>query len=193
MDAPETPWNRADPAGGHAVTSLLDFLRGTGRDPQRRRIAEVWAMTNEDLEASAAAVAWLFPLDAADAADPSHPVLDAEDWVALRRDREIRANLRRSLDRMLGFYGFAWDSDRRVIQIGPNFRAQALVWLSRGDPRLGWLTRILRSLALAGEREAALALLACLGTLHLGPHRHAIDAATLAAWRAAATGPGGGA
>ena len=172
------------------MSAVLDFLRGAGRDPRGREIAELWAMTNEDFERSATAVAWLFPLDVADAADPAHPVLGAEDWTALRRDREIRANLRRSLDRMLGFYGFAWDSDRRVIQFGPNFRAQALVWLSRGDPRLGWLTRILRSLALSGEREAALALLACLGTLHRGPHRHAVDAATLATWRAA-IGPGG--
>lgn len=172
------------------MSEVLDFLRGAGRDPLGREIAELWAMTNEDLVASGVVVAWLFPIDMADPADPAHPVLDAAAWAAVRRDRAIRANLRRSLDRMLAFYGFAWDSDRRVVQLGANFRAQALVWLSRGDPRLGWLTRILRSLALAGERDAASALLSCLETLHRGPHRSAIGPALLASWRAA-LGPGG--
>jgi hypothetical protein len=173
------------------VSEVLDFLRGAGRDPLGREIAELWAMTNEDLVASGVVVAWLFPIDLADPADPAHPVLDAAAWAAVRRDRAIRANLRRSLDRMLAFYGLAWDGERRAIRLGPDFREQAVVWLSPGNHNLLRLTRILRSLVLAGEIDAAGALFVCLEGLYRGPYRLAIGAQSFAHWAAALRPPGG--
>jgi len=173
------------------VSALLDFLRGDGRDARGRSIAEIWALSNEDIERRHDFIPWLFPLDTASAAVPEPPVLGAEEVAILRRDRAIRANLRRSLDRMLAFYGLAWDSERRVIGLGRDFREQAVVWLSPGNHNLLRLTRILRSLVLAGETDAAGALFACLEGLYRGPYRRTIGPQSFAHWAAALRPPGG--
>jgi hypothetical protein len=167
------------------VSALLAFLRGEGPDGRGRRIAAIWAMSDAELEASHDFIQWLFPLDTPSAAVPGSPVLGAEEIAVLHGDRMIRANLRRSLDRMLGVYGLAWDSERRAIHLAPHFGGQAIVWLSRGNHNLRRLTRILRSLVLAGERDAAAALFARLEALYRGPYRATIGAETFAHWAAA--------
>jgi hypothetical protein len=167
------------------VSALLAFLRGEGPDGRGRRIAAIWAMSDAELEASHDFIQWLFPLDAPSAAVPGSPVLAAEEIAVLRGDRTIRANLRRSLDRMLGVYGLAWDSERRAIHLAPHFGGQAIVWLSRGNHNLRRLTRILRSLVRAGERDAAAALFVRLGALCRGAYRATIGAKTFAHWSAA--------
>ena len=167
------------------MSAPLAFLRGDGPDGRGRRIAAIWAMSDAELESAPDFIQWLFPLDTPSAAVPGSPVLSMEEIAALRGDRTIRANLRRSLDRMLGFYGLAWDSERRAIHLAPHFGGQAVVWLSRGNHNLRRLTRILRSLVLAGEREAAAALFARLSALYRGPYRAAIGAETFAHWTAA--------
>ena len=85
------------------MSALLDFLRGDGRDARGRAIAQIWALTNEEIERRHDFIQWLFPLDTASGAVPDSPVLAADEVAILRRDRAIRANLRRSLDRMLAF------------------------------------------------------------------------------------------
>ena len=173
------------------MSALLDFLRGDGRDARGRAIAQIWALTNEEIERRHDFIQWLFPLDTASGAVPDSPVLAADEVAILRRDRAIRANLRRSLDRMLAFYGLAWDGERRAIRLGPDFREQAVVWLSPGNHNLLRLTRIMRSLVLAGEIDAAGALFVCLEGLYRGPYRLAIGAQSFAHWAAALRPPGG--
>ncbi len=172
------------------MSALLEFLRGEGRDDRDRRIAEIWAMSDEELERRQDFIEWLFPLDIPGAVPDGAPLLTPADIAILARDRAIRANLRRSLDRMLGFYGLAWDGERRRILLAPAFRDRAIVWLSPGNHNLPRLTRILQSLALAGEREAAAALFACLEALYRGPYRGAIGPDGFARWRAALAPPG---
>lgn len=166
------------------MSALLEFLRGTGPDARGRAITRIWAMSNDELERSHDFIQWLFPLETRSEAVPDAPVLAPGERAILVRDRLIRANLRRSLDRMLGFYGLAWDSERRVIGLAPNFRDQAAVWLSPGNHNLRRITRILGCLVLAGEREAATALLACLSRLHRGAYRLAIGHESMARWTA---------
>jgi hypothetical protein len=175
------------------VSALLAFLRGDGPDGRGRRITAIWAMSDAELETTHDFIQWLFPLDTPSAAVPGSPVLAPEEIAVLRGDRAIRANLRRSLDRMLGFYGLVWDSERRAIHLAPHFGGRAIVWLSRGNHNLRRLTRILRSLVLAGERDAAAALFTRLAALYRGPYRAAIGAETFAHWQAALgqAAPGG--
>lgn len=175
------------------MSAVLDFLRGEGRDDRGRRLADIRALDDEQLEQRDDFMQWLFPLDSAStgaagagAAGPA--VLSPEDVAAIRRDPALRASLRRSLDRMLAFYGLAWDGDRASIRLAPFFALRAAAWLGRGSRDFARIARILRSLVLAGEREAAQALLQVLRELHSGPYGRVIGAQALDAWKRAAAG-----
>lgn len=173
------------------MSAVLDFLRGTGRDDRGRRLAEIWALDDEQLEQRHDFIQWLFPLDTPSAAVPGSPVLAPGDIAAIRRDPALRASLRRSLDRMLAFYGLAWDGDRASIRLAPFFALRAAVWIGHGNHNFRRITRILRSLVLAGEREAAQALFKVLRELHAGPYGRVIGAQALDFWKRAAAGEPG--
>ncbi len=170
------------------MSALLEFLRGSGRDHRGRRLADVWALDDEQLEASHDFIQWIFPLDAPSAAVPGSPVLSPAEAEAIRRDPALRAGMRRSLDRMLAFYGLAWDAERAAIGLAPFFAQRAGAWISPENHNFLRISRILRSLVLAGERDAARALLRCLEGLCAGPHGRAIGAASRGHWRRAAGG-----
>ena len=70
------------------MSALLDFLRGDGRDARGRAIAQIWALTNEEIERRHDFIQWLFPLDTASGAVPDSPVLAADEVAILRRDPE---------------------------------------------------------------------------------------------------------
>ena len=72
--------------------------------------------------------------------------------------------------------------------LAPFFALRAAAWLGRGNHNFLRIARIQRSLVLAGEREAAQALLQVLRELHSGPYGRAIGAETLGAWKRAAAG-----
>jgi hypothetical protein len=69
---------------------------------------------------------------------------------------------------MLAFYGFAWSGERIVK--GPSF-AQRSDWLHPGNHNHLRLTRILRSLHLLGEPQAALAFYDALSDIYYDERR----------------------
>jgi len=170
------------------VSAVLDFLRGTGRDDRGRRLSDIWALDDAQLESSHDFIQWIFPLDAPSAAVPGSPVLAPAEIEEIRRDPALRAGMRRSLDRMLAFYGLSWDAERAAIGLSPFFAQRAGTWISPGNHNFLRISRILRSLVLAGDRDAARALLRCLEGLCAGPHGRTIGATSRGFWRRAAEG-----
>ena len=145
FDSPET------------VSRLVRFYRGTGADAEGRRLDEVLAWDDDALEAVHDFIQWLFPLPEPSGFNPDAPLLTPQDVAAFRRDPALRANLRRSFERILSFLGLA-ETAGGEIDAGPNFAARAPgVW---EHPNHNWLrvTRILRSLRLLGLEDEAQAL-----------------------------------
>jgi hypothetical protein len=167
------------------MSAVIEFLRGKGRDGAGRRLAEVWAMNDAELERSHDFIHWLFPLDEPSAAVPDSPVLTAEDFAVIMRDSAIRAAIRRSFDRMLGFYGFQWDSERRRMLLSPHFPQQAANWLSAGNHNFPRITRILKCLMLIGEGETARTFLLMLEGIHKRGYGRVIGPRSLEAWQQA--------
>ncbi len=167
------------------MSALIDFLRGKGRDAAGRRLADVWAMSDGDLERHHDFIQWMFPLDEPSSAVPDSPVLTAEDFLVIGREAVIRANIRRSLDRMLGFYGFQWDSERQRLQLGSHFPQQAANWLSTGNHNFLRITRILKCLILMGEHEPARAFLGALEGIAKQGYARIIGTTSLELWRKA--------
>ncbi|TAN23081.1 MAG: hypothetical protein EPN33_06235 [Acidobacteria bacterium] len=155
------------------MSRILDFYRG-GPDHRGRRLSEIIAWDAARLEHTHDYIQWLFPLPEPSAFQPSAPLLTPEDAAEFRRSPELQDRMRQALAAMLAFYG--------VNPPGP------MPWLCAGDHNFLRLTRILRSLRLAGLETEAQDLLAHLqGLYRLYPAT--IDPTTFAFWRHAVTDP----
>jgi hypothetical protein len=141
------------------MSQIVDFTRDQAPDTEGRTIHEIWTWDDDALEAVHDFIQWLFPLPEPSQFNPDAPLLTTEDIAALRGEAQLRANLRRSFDRMLTFLGLAWDENGSIIE-GPSFEGRAAeVWAT---PNHNWLriTRILGSLSLLGLKTEARALFA---------------------------------
>src|SRR5579884_3099361 len=128
------------------MSPLINFYRGTAPDSEGRMLQEIWAWSDQELEAVHDFIQWLFPLPEPSRFNPDAPLLTPEDVAAFRTDDRLRANLRRSFERILTFPGLAETPGGQVVE-GPNFAARTPdVW---SVPNHNWLrvTRILRSLS----------------------------------------------
>ena len=175
-----------DPVPIHPVVA---FYRDGARDDRGRTLFEILAWPDDDLEDIHDFIQWLFPLPEPSGANPAAPMLDAAAIAAFRATPVMRDRLRQALDRMLHFYGLAWDqqSPAPAIVRAPSFRDRAENWLRPMNHNHLRLTRILRSTLLLGLEAESKALFGALNAIYREfPSR--ISARTHAFWSDAATG-----
>jgi Opioid growth factor receptor (OGFr) conserved region len=137
---------------------LVLFYEGNAPDNRGRYLREILAWDDDALEYTHDYIQWLFPITTI-GVNPYAPPASSATIDAFRRDPLLRASLRRSFDRMLAFYGLEWSDN--VIVRGKDFSAHRQ-WLTEENHNHLRLTRIMKSLRLLGEEEAAAALLDCL-------------------------------
>jgi hypothetical protein len=162
-------------------SAIVRFYRGETADDRGRTLDAILAWDDGRLEAVHDYIQWLFPLDEPSRFNASAPLLTAADRAAFRQPA-LAANLRRALERMLAFYGFALQptTPPRVTR-SDRWPDQAAVWLHAGNHNLLRLTRIIRSLALLGQPELSRALYDGLRTECEGR----VTAVTLEYWKEA--------
>lgn len=166
------------------MSQLVDFYRGQAPDSEGRRVDEIQSWSDEDLEIMHDFIQWLFPLPEPSQYNPEAPILTQTDISIFRSDVSIRANLRRSFERILTFLGLTITPTGAVIQ-GPNFFERVPeVWAA---PNHNWLriTRILKSLSLLGLEQEAGALYRWLDAA-CSSRRFPITAETFRFWSEAA-------
>jgi Opioid growth factor receptor (OGFr) conserved region len=147
---------------------IIAFYEGSAPDDRGRFLNEIQQLDDEQVECVHDFIQWLFPLPERSGANPSAPRLDDAAIDAFHSRPPLREALRQSLNRMLAFYGFAWSGERIVK--GPSFPERS-DWLRSGNHNHLRLTRMLRSLRLLGEAQAARALLKALSDIYLEEHR----------------------
>lgn len=162
---------------------LLAFYRGEGVDDRGRRLEAILEQDDAWLERTHDFIQWLFPLREPSLVTPEAPLVDAEVAAAFAAEPRLRQRLRASLDRMLGFYGLAWQAG----QIAPSasWAAAQARWFSRPTHNDLRITRILKScvaLGLAGEAGELLDALERLARQEPGC---GVTAASRAHWRSA--------
>jgi hypothetical protein len=142
---------------------IIAFYEGRAPDDRARFVDDILRFDDGRLEDVHDFIQWLFPLPERSGANPAAPVLDDAAIEAFRSRPELRAALRRSLDRMLAFYGFAWSGE--WIVKSASFPARS-GWLHPGNHNHLRLTRILRSLTVLAEPRAAQALFEALSVIY---------------------------
>ena len=106
------------------MSRLLDFYRGQATDSEGRWLRDIWTWDDDELESVHDFIQWLFPLPEPSRFNPDAPLLTEADITAFRGDEQLRANLRRSFERVLTFLGLAMSEDGKVVE-GPNFARRA--------------------------------------------------------------------
>jgi hypothetical protein len=167
---------------------VIRFYRGLGTDHSGRDLAGILQWDDNALEEVHDFIQWLFPLNEPSGASRHAPVLTAADITAFRSDATLKANLRRSLVRMLTFYGFRLmddDAPPEVVRAG-HWQTRAGTWLHPHNHNYLRLTRMMKSLSLLGLAEYAHALREALLTESGLVGRDVIGSTTLQYWKNAA-------
>jgi hypothetical protein len=149
------------------MSRVIDFYAGIGADHRGRTIDEILARDDEWLEHTHDYIQWLFPLTEPSRFNPHAPLLTDADRTEFNWRPELRANMVRTVRRMLQFYGFAVDESGGVsaVRITPVYAARRH-WLSPGDHNYLRITRILTSLKLVGMEPWAAAFFEGLSQLY---------------------------
>jgi hypothetical protein len=167
---------------------IVAFYEGVAPDDRGRSLVEILRFDDDRLDEVHDFIQWLFPLPERSGAQPSAPILDGAAIAAFRSRPELRAALRRSLDRMLEFYGLAWCGERIVRSA--TFARRSTNWLRAENHNHLRLTRMLRSLYLLGEPQAARALFDVLSDIFSEERRsgrNRISERTFDFWKGALT------
>jgi hypothetical protein len=168
---------------------VVSFYSG-GVDHRGRTLAEILVWPDAELEAVHDYIQWMFPTAAPSPVNPAAPLVTRSTRASFAASPGLQSALRRSLDRMLAFYGLRRETKRAGtvrIEIDPaRFSDRASVWLRRGNHNHLRLTRIMQSLAALGLEAEARALQRCLLTdVFGGPGQDRVSKDTLDFWKAA--------
>src|ERR1022692_4596159 len=121
--------------GSNLMSRLLAFYRGVQTDTEGRLLEDILVWTDDDLEAVHDFIQWLFPLPEPSQYNSDAPLLTNEDIAAFKSDPVLQANLMKSFERILAFFGLSLSEGK--VADGPNFKARvADVWAS---PNHNWL------------------------------------------------------
>jgi hypothetical protein len=89
---------------------------------------------------------------------PGSPIISHKEIAAFKTEKDLKQGLMKSYKRMLAFYGFAISADsmkRPSIIKAHDFQERQKDWLSLNNHNYKRITRILESLSLLGQHEAA--------------------------------------
>ena len=152
---------------------LVRFYRGDGTDSEGRRLEDTLRWDDQTLEDVHDYIQWFFPLDERSAFNPDAPLVSQSDRNAFASEETLAGNLRRSLVRMLEFYGFRLrNGDAGVIvERASTWQSRSRVWLHQHNHNYLRSTRIMKSRTLLGQPMLARAL----GSALLEEYRRAPD------------------
>ncbi|MCJ1435308.1 hypothetical protein MMC27_004680 [Xylographa pallens] len=137
-------------------------------DAKGRTLGSILAWNDRKLESCHDYIQVIFPLPEASAFSYVAPVVDQATFEAFHSRSDLQAQLRVSLARMLGFYGFELRETERGPDItrGPDFASASKNWVTRFDHNHLRITRIIRSLRVLGLGKEALAFFAALQAVY---------------------------
>jgi hypothetical protein len=164
---------------------IIAFYSG-GTDDRGRTLEHILAWPDEELEMVHDYIQWVFPTITRSGVNWRAPLVRDTTRAAFASQPALGDALRRSLDRMLAFYGLCRtvNADGVRIAIDPaRFAERAPEWLDPGNHNHLRLTRIMQSLAALGLLAEAQALQRCLLTeIYDGVGKERITRETYAYW-----------
>ncbi|KAL6715237.1 hypothetical protein ACLMJK_007501 [Lecanora helva] len=124
------------------------------KDSKGRTLNQILAWTDKSLEDSHDYIQILFPLPEGSIFNSKAPLINRVVFTSFRTRPELRANLQRSLERMLRFYGLELNKTG-AISLGPNYNDASKNWVKQTNHNHLRITRIIRSLRVLGLENRA--------------------------------------
>ncbi|MCJ1386740.1 hypothetical protein MMC17_009866 [Xylographa soralifera] len=150
--------------------SLISFYDPAiaSRDTKGRTLGSILAWNDRKLESCHDYIQVIFPLPEASAFSYVAPVVNKATFEAFHSRPDLQAQLRASLTRMLGFYGFELQETEHGPEItrGPDFASASKNWVTRFDHNHLRITRIIRSLRVLGLEQEARAFFTALQAVY---------------------------
>ena len=87
------------------MNNLISFYLNEGCDSEGRTLAEIWAMSDDELMHTHDVVQWLFPLTEPSNFNPTAPVLSERQIALFHTDPRLRSNLLKSFRRFTRVFG----------------------------------------------------------------------------------------
>ncbi len=171
---------------------LVQFYREKEPDTAGRRLSQILAWSDDQLEYTHDYIQWLFPLQTYSQFNDDAPILDEAQINIFRGDRDLQAKVLEAFRRMLRFYGFdyqdqAEESDFPPITRSANWQQHRANWLTSGNHNFLRITRILTSLQLLGLESQAQAFFRALQEIYQQlPQGQPIGPTSFNYWKAAA-------
>jgi hypothetical protein len=147
--------------GKEIVSAIIEFLKGTGADDKGRKLDDILALSDAQLEYSHDIIQWLFPLNERSMHNWDAPVLTEADLVELKTE-EVRQGILKAFDRFTRFYN------------NPQ-------WLTPHNHNYLRLTRMLKCLGLAGLEKEKSSLRKALNVIYM-QHNKVIGETTKKYW-----------
>lgn len=165
----------------HAISA---FTLGHSPDDRGRKIEQIWAFSDEQLENIHNYIQWLFPLREPSRYNRAAPILDEETIGEFLANGELRRRLLISFKLMLKFYGFQVLEKGGMLEVvkAADYSAKKEAWQTYGNHNYLRITRILTSLNLLGLEAYSRAFLDCLEIVYAEDSSR-IGAATMQYWR----------
>ena len=159
------------------MSDLINFYRDEGRDSAGRTLAEIWAMSDDELMHTHDVVQWLFPLTEPSRFNPDAPLLTQGQIALFKADPRLKKNLLASFRRFMQVFGLTFKNGE-IWQV-----ANQDIWMSINH---NWLrfTRILKALTMLGLPLEAMAFFRFLD-------RKIGNVKSMAYWREAVGKPSG--
>ncbi|MGD0283054.1 MAG: opioid growth factor receptor-related protein [Dissulfurispiraceae bacterium] len=149
---------------GHSSV-LIEFYRGSGPDNRGRYLSQILKWDYNRLEEVHDYVQWLFPLINRSAFNWRAPILTSEDIKSFKTETDLKENIAKSFDVMLGFYGF--HRIETIIEKAPDYEDRIRNWVSEGNHNFLRITRILKCLCILGFQHYAKAFLLTLNKVYM--------------------------
>lgn len=165
------------------MNQLLSFYYGSHPDHKGRMLAEIVQQDDSWLEQTHDFIQWLFPLNEASRASSHAPVVDSKTVTAFQTDDLLQKHMRVCLVRMVKFLGLRFDG--RTLEKATNWNDRKQDWFTVHSHNSLRITRILKSMALLGLKQDAIALHAGFESLCQGETDCRITDESRTLWRQA--------
>lgn len=165
------------------TNKIVLFTLGEGTDHSGRFISEIWAMSNQALEYTHDYIQWLFPIPEGGPHNDFAPVLTRDAGLWFGRNPELRAEQKKSLDRMIDFFGLK--AAGSGFEAGLHLNEREHPWLRQFDHNHRRISRIIRSLQLCHQPELAESFRRAM--VRIGQRQGGVSDATVAFWKSASS------
>jgi len=132
--------------------NLIPFYRGEKPNVHGYTLEQILAFDDTEMERHHNFIQWLFPTKRL-GADPQAALLDPPMIQAIKTDSRVQANLLRSFDKMLGYYGL--ERKASAVVKASNFAARKKYWTINGAHNLLRMTRMITSMGMLGCKTEA--------------------------------------